>query len=108
MLLIAAIAALTVSAASSPAPAPQPSPTPCSSVNGFHALDFWIGTWRVTSGGQYGGADTVESILYGCAVVENWSDADGSHGMSLFYYNAFEQTWAQVWVTDRATARGGS
>ena len=107
MLLIVAIAALSVSAASSPAPAPQLSPISCSAVNGFHTLDFWIGKWRVTSGGQYAGTDTVAAILEGCAVVENWTDADGSHGMSLFYYNAFEESWSQVWVTDRATARGG-
>jgi hypothetical protein len=105
MILIASIVALSL--ASSPPPAPQPTPTPCSSVVGFHALDFWDGTWRVTSAGQYAGSDVVTAILHGCAVLENWTDADGSHGMSLFHYNAFDQTWAQLWVTDRATARGG-
>ena len=107
MLLLAALVALSTGAMPSPAPAPQPSPMPCSSVTGFHALDFWVGTWRVTSGGRFAGSDIVTSILDGCAVVENWTDADGSHGMSLFYFNAFDQTWTQVWVTDRAAARGG-
>ena len=107
MIVIALIFALNAAPTASPAPAPRPSPAPCSSVAGFHALDFWLGAWRVTSENQYAGSDEVSAILDGCAVVENWTDADGSHGMSLFYYNTFAQSWTQVWVTDRATARGG-
>jgi hypothetical protein len=106
MVLMAILIAANVAALSA-APSPQPSPAPCSSVTGFHDLDFWIGSWRVTSGGRFAGTDVVTSILDHCAVTENWTDADGSHGMSLFYFNAFEQRWTQVWVTDRATARGG-
>ena len=99
---------LAVNAAATPAsPAPPPSPAPCSSVKGFHDLDFWSGSWRVTSGGQFAGTDVVTPILDHCAMTENWTDADGSHGMSLFYFNAFAQSWTQVWVTDLATARGG-
>jgi hypothetical protein len=107
MILLTLLVAGTVAATSSPTPAPQPAPSSCSTVDGFHTLDFWVGTWRVTSGGRYAGTDAVERILDDCAVVETWADADGSHGMSLFYYDAFAQTWTQVWVTDRATARGG-
>jgi hypothetical protein len=61
----------------------------------------------VTSGNRLAGTDIVNHILDGCAVVENWSDADGSHGMSLFYYNSYSDVWTQIWVTDRATERGG-
>lgn len=107
MIAIALFFALNGAPTSPPAPAPPPSPAPCSSVAGFHALDFWVGSWRVTAQGQYAGTDVVAPILDNCAIVEKWTDADGSHGMSLFYYNTFAQSWSQVWVTDLATARGG-
>jgi len=79
----------------------------CSNTPAFHALDFWIGRWRATAAGAYAGSDDVRSVQGGCAVTEDWTDADGSHGQSLFYYNYFADTWRQVWVTDRATIRGG-
>jgi hypothetical protein len=86
----------------------SPSPPPaCAATPAFHALDFWIGRWRVTSGGAFAGSDVVRAVQGGCAVEEDWTDADGSHGQSLFYYNWFADTWRQVWVTDRATYRGG-
>jgi hypothetical protein len=107
MILIVMFLAFTAAATSSSTPAPQPSPAPCSSIDGFHTLDFWLGAWRVTSEGRYAGDDVVATILDGCAIVEKWADVDGSHGMSLFYFNAFDKSWSQVWVTDRATARGG-
>jgi hypothetical protein len=79
----------------------------CASDPAFHALDFWIGTWRVTSGRQFAGTDVVTSELAGCAVVEKWSDADGSRGQSLFVYDTFSGRWQQTWVTDAATHVGG-
>ncbi len=85
-----------------PAAAPH-----CSSVSGFHALDFWVGSWRVTVQGQFAGTDVVAKILDGCAVTETWHDAGGGRGQSLFYYDPFFEQWTQVWVTDEATRRGG-
>jgi hypothetical protein len=73
----------------------------------FHVLDFWIGNWRVTTNGTYAGSDAVTSELEGCAVIERWSDADGSHGIGLFVYDLFAGSWKQTWVTDRATGIGG-
>jgi hypothetical protein len=86
---------------------PQGTAPTCDSEAAFHALDFWIGTWRVTVDGTYAGDDTVTSELSRCAVMERWSDADGSHGVSLFVYDSFGGNWKQTWVTDRATAIGG-
>lgn len=88
------------------AAAPTPSPS-CDADPGFHTLDFWVGTWRVTVNGKYDGTDVVTKILDGCAVTEDWRDAGGGKGKSLFYYDPFEKTWSQVWVTDEATIRGG-
>jgi hypothetical protein len=97
-------------ASATPVPGPHPSasvrPT-CNDDAGFRALDFWVGTWRVTVDGQYDGTDVVTKILSGCAVTEDWRDAGGGRGKSLFYYDPFAKEWTQVWVTDQATARGG-
>lgn len=109
---IAAGIAVFMLAAAQASPASAASPPPsvplsCDKDPGFHTLDFWLGTWRVTVGGRYDGTDIVTKILDGCAVTEDWRDAGGGRGKSLFYYDAFEKTWSQVWVTDEATARGG-
>lgn len=98
------VAAVLFSAQASPAIATT---TSCSEDPGFQELDFWVGTWRVTVGGRYDGTDVVTKILRGCAVTEDWRDAGGGRGKSLFYYDSFEKTWTQVWVTDQATERGG-
>ena len=79
----------------------------CTAVAAFHALDFWIGRWRVTVHGAYAGTDVVTRELNSCAVMEHWSDADGGKGFSLFAYDSFSGTWHQTWVTDRATSIGG-
>jgi hypothetical protein len=79
----------------------------CAAIAAFHALDFWIGTWRVTVNGTYAGKDVVTRELSSCAVMERWTDADGSKGFSLFSYDRFADRWQQTWVTDRATAIGG-
>jgi hypothetical protein len=73
----------------------------------MHALDFWIGNWDVSQGGQLVGTDTVESIHNGCAIVEHWRDVEGGEGSSLFYYDPSADVWKQVWVTDQALRLGG-
>jgi hypothetical protein len=86
---------------------PAPSPAPGCSNATFRALDFWLGTWTVTVGSQYAGTDVVTRELEGCAVTEKWTDADGSHGQSLFFYDGFAGRWQQIWVTDDSTRVGG-
>jgi len=49
----------------------------------------------------------VTAELDGCAVTERWTDADGSHGESLFFYDAFAGHWQQIWITDTPTRVGG-
>jgi len=76
---------------------------PCEADPAYHKLDFWVGTWDVFDNrdGTLNGADIVEKIVGGCAIVENWREADGSgEGKSLFYYQKPKQQWKQVWVTD--------
>ncbi|HEY4300840.1 MAG TPA: hypothetical protein VGM73_08210 [Candidatus Didemnitutus sp.] len=74
----------------------------------FHRIDFWVGHWKVydAATGRLEGTNHIEKILRGCAVVENWTEADGSsEGRSLFYYNPANGKWRQVWVTSAGAAK---
>jgi len=84
------------------APPKAATPKPCASEPAYHKLDFWVGRWDVfdQQGGARDGTNLIEKILQGCALVENWHDADGSEGKSLFYYQKATKQWKQVWVTD--------
>ena len=79
----------------------------CRQTPRMHALDFWIGNWDVSQGGQLDGHDNVEATLSGCAILEHWRDVDGGEGSSLFYYDPGADVWKQVWVTDQALRLGG-
>lgn len=74
---------------------------PCNTPT-HHLLDFWIGSWTVAAGEpmQQVGRNTIASILNGCAIIENWTDASGNEGKSLFYFHDTTATWKQFWVTD--------
>jgi hypothetical protein len=76
-------------------------------VDAYRWLDFWVGEWTVTAGGQHVGDSRIERVLDGCAIVEHWQDRRGSAGLSLFYFSPASEAWRQVWVTDRATGPGG-
>ena len=74
----------------------------CSADPAYRLLDFWLGAWEVhTPDGRLDGTNRIEKILGGCAIVENWKDADGTEGKSLFYYDPVALVWKQVWVTDQ-------
>jgi len=87
--------------------AQRPAAPPCADDPAFHKLDFWLGSWVVTSGGQQVGTNRIEAVLGGCAVTESWRAADGGEGRSLFYYLPSARQWRQVWVTAGARAPGG-
>jgi hypothetical protein len=74
----------------------------------MHALDFWLGQWEVSQGGQLVGTNTIEATLEGCAILEHWRDVAGGQGTSLFYYDRGAARWKQVWVTEQALAVGGT
>jgi hypothetical protein len=46
-------------------------------------------------------------VLQGCAVIEEWQDARGMRGQSLFYVEPTLRQWKQVWVTEAAQRVGG-
>ena len=62
-------------------------------------LDFWLGEWDVASpAGKREGFNRITRAQDGCAVREEWTDADGSTGESLFWFDAAAKKWKQVWV----------
>ncbi len=83
------------------APADTPKPPPCSAPQ-YREFDFWLGTWRVTSGGQYAGDNVIAAVEQGCALLELWTGAKGGTGRSMNFYNAARDEWRQVWVSPGA------
>jgi len=79
----------------------------CSDDSTYAALDFWVGTWRVYVGDTLVGANRISKVLQGCALVEEWQDARGASGQSLFYVEPALRQWKQVWVTETAHRVGG-
>ncbi len=74
---------------------------PCNTPE-HRLLDFWIGSWRVVAGEaeQQVGKNSINKILNGCAIIENWESISGGEGKSLFYYHDGDKIWKQVWITD--------
>ena len=79
----------------------------CTSDSTYAALDFWVGSWRVYVGDRVVGTNRLSKVLQGCAVVEEWQDARGGRGQSLFYVEPTRGQWKQIWVTDEAHRPGG-
>jgi hypothetical protein len=82
-------------------------PSDCAADPAFALLDFWVGDWEVWAGSERAGRDRVRKDLGGCAVLEEWTAADGGRGLSIFYYAPLARAWKQVWVTDLALRPGG-
>jgi hypothetical protein len=66
-------------------------------------FDFWIGEWDVLAGGDTVGTNTIEPILDGCVLQENWLGAKGSAGSSFNFYNPQKGRWQQFWVWRNGT-----
>ena len=61
-------------------------------------FDFWIGHWAVTEKGKPAGTNAIERILDGCALLENWTGAQGGSGKSLNFFDRGDGKWHQTWV----------
>ena len=74
-------------------------PSPCSGPQ-FRQFDFWIGDWTVEANEQQAGTNSVQSILNGCALQENWqgSGPGGISGTSFNIYDSATGQWHQTWV----------
>lgn len=82
----------------------QPAQFPCEDNARFAEFDFWVGEWDVHVGnGTYAGSNVITSSYNGCVLIENWTGASGSGGMSINYLDHVQGEWVQVW-----NDRGGS
>lgn len=79
----------------------------CTADTTYAALDFWVGRWDVYVGDTLVGTNRISRVLEGCAVTEEWQDARGMRGRSLFYVDPLAKQWKQVWVTEWARRTGG-
>lgn len=62
-------------------------------------FDFWVGDWEVTTpDGKVAGHNTIERILGGRVLQENWSGSGGYVGKSFNLYDASLGKWRQFWV----------
>lgn len=99
MLLTAALVAiLTAAAGAGTQPAAQPSPD-CRAPE-HRQFDFWLGAWDVTANGKPAGTNRIDADLDGCVLVEHWTSARGSRGMSLNFYDRDTKAWYQTWIDD--------
>ncbi len=107
-LLVFAFALGVLRSMAVPLGAQQAAPPACSAA-ARGALDFWLGDWIVTDSQtrQRAGTDRVERVSKGAAVIERWTDADGSEGTSLFSFDPYACTWHQLWITDAPERVGG-
>lgn len=95
------VALLTILALAAGTLAAQDKP-PCSSEKA-HEFDFWAGEWQVWAGGNVAGTNSVDLVLDGCVLQENWVGAKGSAGTSLNFYNPQTGKWHQFWVWRNGT-----
>lgn len=64
----------------------------------FRQFDFWVGEWRVTSGGQVAGTNSVTLEEDRCLIHEHWKGARGGTGQSFNFYDQADHQWHQIWV----------
>ena len=73
---------------------------PCAFSPEHRQFDFWVGEWDVQNPqGQQAGTNSVQLVLDGCVVFENWAGAGGGTGKSFNFYNSATRKWQQVWVS---------
>ena len=76
------------------------SPAPCRDDPNTSAFDFWVGAFRVESGsGEFLGSNLIEKEQGGCVLVERWTGATGSTGISLTFWDPGRDRWRQVWTS---------
>lgn len=72
-------------------------------------FDFWVGEWELSwtdnQGNEGAGTNTIERILDGVVIQENFEatkgSLDGYKGRSVSVYNPQRQSWHQAWVDNQ-------
>ncbi|HEY3933073.1 MAG TPA: hypothetical protein VGL65_00500 [Gemmatimonadales bacterium] len=85
--------------AQNPQPGAAP-PNPCRADSNARRFDFWVGEWKVTASNTavVVGHSQIVIVSGGCALLENWTAANGADGKSLNTYNPSLRHWEQFWV----------
>jgi hypothetical protein len=99
LLLTAAAAAALVPARAAAQAAPA---TPGCPAPEHRQFDFWVGHWDVRMpDGRLAGTNHIERALGGCALVERWTGAGPSRGLSINFYDAAAGRWRQSWIDNQ-------
>lgn len=94
---------LALAAATTPPAAPPKHP--CRDAPEYRQFDFWIGEWDVENGGKRTARSSIQLILDGCVIFENF-DADGGYsGKSLSAWDAGEKRWEQHYTDTNGSSR---
>ena len=100
LFLYLALSAISAGAAFGQNP---PQPPPCSSEQAKQ-FDFWVGTWDLewtdAKGNKLKGTNTINKILGGCVIEENFSTGGSQPylGKSHSLYDVKSGLWKQTWV----------
>ena len=79
--------------------APAQQASPCAD-GAYREFDFWAGNWVVkVASGEEAGRNSITIEQGGCVLIERWSSADGSTGISLNFYDPVQKIWTQTWVS---------
>lgn len=74
---------------------------PCKARPEHRQFDFWIGEWLPkNTQGITVGTSSIQLILGGCIIFENWSTPVSS-GKSFNLFNTSDGKWHQTWVDDK-------
>ena len=77
----------------------------CAHIPEARQFDFWVGKWDVrTAAGDVAGTNTIELVLGGCALIENWTGAKGGTGKSLNFYDKIKGKWQQTWIDSQGNS----
>ena len=79
---------------------------PCMYTPEYRQFDFWAGDWIVTDrAGTEQGRNSIRPAQKGCVLIENWTSATGTTGMSINYYDPTLEKWVQQWISSGAQIR---
>lgn len=98
LLLFAALGASPSDAGAQSAPPSASRSVPCPERPTHRQLDFWVGEWDVTDRGRKIATSSIQRIVGGCIIFENYSQSDGYSGKSFNFYDAALGSWRQTWV----------
>ena len=78
-------------------PTLQP-PRSCEHAPQHQQIDFWVGEWDVSAEGKIVAQSSIQKIVDGCVIYENYSQADGYSGKSFNVYDSVLKKWRQTWI----------